>query len=86
MNCAIVSEEEIASDKGAATLETLERTLFGVCGCLSVGWKKHDAPGLRLTGPFMSTSMLASAEGAVAELAFVLLLRRSGGRLATEGG
>ena len=84
---AIMSQQQVAPDEGAATLEALERSLLGICVIVVASRQPRPAQrslprpdgGSRfelLTRSLVPTSMLAPAERGVAELTLVLLLRR----------
>ena len=78
MHCSIMSEKQVSADECASALHALEGSLFGVCANrLSAGWPSEQRKRqTELTASLMSRSVLASTEGAIAELTFVLLLCR----------
>ena len=82
MHRAIVAEEKVTPDKGAAAFQALEGALFRV-------WEgsvnSHDSSESTRTGSLVSAAMFASAERPVAELALVLSLWGVG-RLLPRGG
>jgi hypothetical protein len=76
MNSSIMAKEQVPTHKRAPTLCALERSFLGICkkAIVQHGNCRTDRRGEALTGTLMSAPMLAPAEGAVAELALVLLL------------